>query len=81
MTNTAVTSKESSSNALLGIRAAWQPPDRLRSSPVGASLTGVSESHAIRGAQHRSVYGHTRGREHRSDAVLRLSSSIWKDSL
>ena len=28
------------------------------------------------GAETRSVYEHTRGREHRSDAVLRLSSSI-----
>ena len=34
-----------------------------------------------RGAPHRSVYGHTRGREHRSDAVLRASSSIWADSI
>jgi len=34
-----------------------------------------------RGAQTRSVYEHTRGREHRSDAVLRFSSSIWTDSM
>lgn len=33
-----------------------------------------------RGAQNRSVYEHTRGREHRSDTVLRQSSSIWTDS-
>ena len=33
-----------------------------------------------RGAQTRSVYEHTRGGEHRSDAVLRCSSSIWEDS-
>ena len=31
-------------------------------------------------AQNRTLYEHTRGREHRSDAVLRLSSSIWADS-
>ena len=29
-----------------------------------------------RGAQIRRVYGNTRGREHRSDAVLRCSSSL-----
>ena len=33
-----------------------------------------------RGAQPRSVYGYTRRREHRSDAVLRRSSSIRTDS-
>ena len=33
-----------------------------------------------RGAQTQSVYRHTRGGEHRSDAVLRRSSSILTDS-
>ena len=33
-----------------------------------------------RGTENRSVYEHTRGREYRSDAVLRRSSSIRTDS-
>ena len=43
------------------------------------ALLGMQDKE--RGAQHRSVYGHTRGREHRSNAVLRTSSSIWGDSI
>ena len=50
-------------------------------------VSGESNQNALLGmqdkereAQTRSVYEHTRGREHRSDAVLRPSSSIWTDS-
>ena len=50
------------------------PASRIRQESHQNTLMRMQEKE--RGAQARSVYEHTRGDEHRSDAVLRHISSI-----